>query len=105
MLLPGLRRFEPEASTDQAPDHRARDGASGREKLDDRRTRQRRPEPSARPAPEPARRNSGGGLRTVVQRVARASVSVDGEVIGRVQEGLLALVGVAKGDGPTDIEY
>jgi D-tyrosyl-tRNA(Tyr) deacylase len=44
-------------------------------------------------------------VRTVIQRVTRASVSVDGEVIGRIQDGLVAFVGVAKGDGPTDIEY
>jgi D-tyrosyl-tRNA(Tyr) deacylase len=44
-------------------------------------------------------------MRCVVQRVARASVSVDGEVVGRIAAGLVVLAGVAKSDGPADIEY
>lgn len=41
----------------------------------------------------------------MLQRVRRASVSVDGEVIGAIGAGLVALVGVASGDGPADIAY
>ncbi len=37
-------------------------------------------------------------MRAVVQRVARAEVRVDGRVVGRIGPGLVALVGVAKGD-------
>lgn len=44
-------------------------------------------------------------MRSVLQRVTRASVTVDGQVISRIGPGLVALVGVAKGDGPADIEY
>lgn len=44
-------------------------------------------------------------MRSVVQRVTRASVAVDGHVIGRIDRGLVVLVGVAAGDGPADIEY
>jgi D-tyrosyl-tRNA(Tyr) deacylase len=38
-------------------------------------------------------------VRAVCQRVARAEVRVDGEVRGRIGEGLCVLVGVARGDG------
>ncbi len=44
-------------------------------------------------------------MRCVIQRVSSASVSVDGQTVGRIGEGLLVLVGVAAGDGPADIEY
>jgi D-tyrosyl-tRNA(Tyr) deacylase len=44
-------------------------------------------------------------MRAVVQRVSSASVSVDGQLVGRIGAGLLALIGVAEGDGPADIEY
>jgi D-tyrosyl-tRNA(Tyr) deacylase len=44
-------------------------------------------------------------MRAVVQRVREARVSVDGAVVGEVGEGLLALVGVARDDGPADVAY
>jgi D-tyrosyl-tRNA(Tyr) deacylase len=37
-------------------------------------------------------------MRAVIQRVKRAEVRVDGDVVGRVGPGLLVLVGIAKGD-------
>jgi D-tyrosyl-tRNA(Tyr) deacylase len=37
-------------------------------------------------------------MRLVVQRVSRAEVRVEAEVVGRVGEGLLVLVGAEKGD-------
>lgn len=44
-------------------------------------------------------------MRAVLQRVSRASVTVDGEVVGRVAgEGLLVLVGVTHDDGPEQVE-
>ncbi len=44
-------------------------------------------------------------MRAVLQRVARASVTVDGEVVGRLEdEGLLALIGVTHDDGPEQVE-
>jgi len=39
-------------------------------------------------------------VRAVVQRVDRATVRVDGEVVADMGPGLLALVGVAVGDAP-----
>ena len=41
-------------------------------------------------------------MRAVVQRVTRASVTVDGEVVGAIGPGLLALVGVTHADGPAE---
>jgi D-tyrosyl-tRNA(Tyr) deacylase len=44
-------------------------------------------------------------MRVVVQRVSRASVSVDGLVVGEIGLGLVALFGVAAGDTASDIDY
>lgn len=43
-------------------------------------------------------------MRAVVQRVDRASVRVEGEVVGAMGPGLLALVGVAQDDVAADAE-
>src|SRR5919199_3824120 len=37
-------------------------------------------------------------MRLLLQRVSRAEVRVEGEVVGRTGRGLLALVGVGRGD-------
>lgn len=44
-------------------------------------------------------------MRAVVQRVRQASVSVEGEVVGRIGLGFLVLVGVAPGDGEQEAAY
>jgi D-tyrosyl-tRNA(Tyr) deacylase len=44
-------------------------------------------------------------LRAVVQRASRASVTVDGVVRGEIAQGLLVLLGVAKGDSENDAAY
>jgi D-tyrosyl-tRNA(Tyr) deacylase len=44
-------------------------------------------------------------VRAVVQRVRRASVTVDGGCVGRIDAGLLVLAAVMAGDGPADVEY
>jgi D-tyrosyl-tRNA(Tyr) deacylase len=43
-------------------------------------------------------------LRALVQRVSRASVSVDGEQIAAIGPGLLVLLGVRDGDGDVDAD-
>lgn len=40
-----------------------------------------------------------------MQRVASASVSVDGAVVGAIEAGLCVLLGVAAGDGPEEAEW
>lgn len=44
-------------------------------------------------------------MKAVVQRVARASVHVEGKTVGEIGAGLLVLLGVAKGDGEADVCY
>jgi D-tyrosyl-tRNA(Tyr) deacylase len=44
-------------------------------------------------------------MRAVVQRVKKSSVKVDDKTIARIGEGLLVLLGVAKGDTATDAAY
>lgn len=41
-------------------------------------------------------------MRSVTQRVAQASVTVDGEVVGQIDAGLLILLGVERGDTERD---
>ena len=43
-------------------------------------------------------------MKTVVQRVARAEVRVDGDVVAKIDRGVLALVGVERGDSEADVE-
>ncbi len=42
-------------------------------------------------------------MKTVLQRVLRAQVRVDGEVVGQIERGLLALCAVEKGDSAADV--
>lgn len=44
-------------------------------------------------------------MKVLLQRVTDASVTVDGEVVGSIGQGLVAFVGVAEGDSETDIDY
>jgi D-tyrosyl-tRNA(Tyr) deacylase len=44
-------------------------------------------------------------MKAVIQRVTRASVEVNGQAVGRIDAGLLVLLGVAKGDGELDVRY
>jgi D-tyrosyl-tRNA(Tyr) deacylase len=44
-------------------------------------------------------------MKALLQRVTRASVSVGGEVVGRIGPGLVVLVGIAEGDTAEDARY
>jgi D-tyrosyl-tRNA(Tyr) deacylase len=44
-------------------------------------------------------------MKAILQRVTGASVEVDGTIVGKIEGGLLVLLGVAKGDGESDGRY
>src|SRR5436853_4181070 len=44
-------------------------------------------------------------MRAVVQRVTRASVTVDHEIVGEIGNGLVVLLGIARDDNEKDAEY
>jgi D-tyrosyl-tRNA(Tyr) deacylase len=44
-------------------------------------------------------------MRAVAQRVSRASVEVDGSIVGEIGAGLLVLLGVAKTDTAADADF
>lgn len=44
-------------------------------------------------------------MKLVVQRVSHASVTVEGNVVGKINEGLMILIGAKKGDTEKDVEY
>ncbi len=44
-------------------------------------------------------------MRAVVQRVRRASVTIDGEVVGAIERGLLILLGVTHTDTPEQARW
>lgn len=44
-------------------------------------------------------------MRIVVQRCREASVTVDGKVVGQIEQGLLLLVGFTQGDSESEMNY
>ncbi len=44
-------------------------------------------------------------MRTLTQRVARASVMIEGELSGQIGPGLLILLGIEEADTPEDIDW
>ena len=44
-------------------------------------------------------------MRAVVQRVSRAKVTVDGNIVGEIGSGLMVLLGVTHNDGEKDADY
>ena len=44
-------------------------------------------------------------MRTVIQRVAKASVTVGDDVVSSIGKGLCVLVGISRDDTKKDMEY
>ncbi len=44
-------------------------------------------------------------MKALVQRVSKASVTVDGALVSSIESGFLILLGVMKGDGEKELEY
>ena len=44
-------------------------------------------------------------MRAVIQRVSRASVTIEEEVVSSIESGLLVLLGIEEADDNTDIEW
>ena len=44
-------------------------------------------------------------MKALIQRVTRASVSVEGKIVGKIGPGLVVFIGVANGDSTEDIQY
>ena len=44
-------------------------------------------------------------MKAVIQRVTRAKVSVDGQIVGAIDRGLLVLAGVQRGDQESDADW
>lgn len=44
-------------------------------------------------------------MRAVIQRVTRGSVTIEGEVVGEIEHGLVVLLGIASDDKEEDADY
>ncbi|GMA47852.1 D-aminoacyl-tRNA deacylase [Tetragenococcus muriaticus] len=44
-------------------------------------------------------------MRAVVQRVKNASVSIEDEIVGQIEQGFMVLLGIHKEDTQEDVEY
>lgn len=44
-------------------------------------------------------------MRAVVQRVTRANVTIDAEIVGEIENGLVVLLGIARDDTREDADY
>ncbi len=44
-------------------------------------------------------------MRAVIQRVTRASVTIEGQTVGEINQGLVVLLGVARDDSEADVKY
>src|SRR6185436_13076502 len=57
------------------------------------------------PRRNPAQQTTEKVMRAVVQRVTRAKVTVDRELIGEIGSGLVVLVGIARDDKKVEAAY
>ena len=44
-------------------------------------------------------------MRAVIQRVTRAQVTIDGDVVGQIEQGFVVLLGIAPDDKRADADY
>ncbi len=44
-------------------------------------------------------------MKAVIQRVSKASVTIDGKIVSSIKNGLLVLLGITNDDSVTDIEW
>ncbi len=44
-------------------------------------------------------------MRVIIQRVSEASISVKGEIVGKIKQGLLVLIGFGNEDSQEDIDW
>ena len=44
-------------------------------------------------------------MKAVIQRVSQASVKVEGQIISKIQKGLLVLLGITHTDGPEETKW
>lgn len=44
-------------------------------------------------------------MRAVVQRVSKAHITINGESEKQIGEGVVVLIGIEEGDGPSDVEW
>jgi len=44
-------------------------------------------------------------MRAVIQRVTKASVTIDGKIHSQIEKGLLVLIGIEDADSPDDVEW
>ncbi len=44
-------------------------------------------------------------MRAVIQRVSHAAVRVDGQIVGKIQRGLLVFLGIGKADTETAVDW
>ena len=44
-------------------------------------------------------------MRAVIQRVQSGKVTIEGQDVGAIQQGLVVLLGIEDADGPADVEW